>query len=662
MKMPVKARGIMALDSGVFLSSFAKSIRALSIDMVENAKSGHPGAPLGLADIMAYLFKEFLQYSPDDPNWLARDRFVLSAGHASAMLYSTLFLTGYKFTLEDLKKFRQLNSKTPGHPEVDLEYGIECTTGPLGQGVGNAVGMALAQKMLAARFGQIFNCKTVVVAGDGCFMEGVAQEALSLAGHLGLNNLIVIYDYNSVTLDGFREDSASEDVAARYRAENYDVFEIDGHNYEDIHRILAPLRENQQRPVLVLAKTIIGYGAKKKAGTHEAHGEPLGAEELQNVKEFHKIPLDKPFWFDQQVMETFQYAKKEKLSKSGDWALQSKAIEAAMFLKENISKELLEEIKKISWPEAISGRDALKMTLPLIAKYQKNFFTVSADLSGSDRTAIKDGGVVRTGSFEGRVIRAGIREHGMAAIANGMRLTGLRILTGTFFCFSDYMRPSLRLAALSHINTLFVFTHDSVGLGEDGPTHQPIEHLASLRAMPNLLLFRPSDPLEVAMGICFAMGQHVPVAIVLSRQAYNRTPDLKGLDVSSGHAVVFDSMPLATMVDFILYATGSEVALAVDVAKNLQQKGHSVRVISVISFKLYDAWLEKQSKENKDAHNLAKTTVSIEMASSFGWCRYAKEHIAIDTFGASAPIKDNLKFFGFNVEAIVDRLTRHTAP
>jgi transketolase len=652
----------MALDSGVFLSSFAKSIRALSIDMVENAKSGHPGAPLGLADIMAYLFKEFLVYSPDDPRWLGRDRFVLSAGHASAMLYSTLFLTGYKFTIDDLKKFRQLNSKTPGHPEVDLDYGIECTTGPLGQGVGNAVGMALAQKIIATRFGTLFDSKTVVIAGDGCFMEGVAQEALSLAGHLCLNNLIVIYDYNSVTLDGFREDSASEDVAARYRAENFDVYQIDGHNYEDIHRVLSPLRGEQQRPVLILAKTIIGYGAKKKAGTHEAHGEPLGPEELQNVKEFHKIPLDKPFYFEEEVTKFFHFVKKEKLQRSGDWAIQSKAIETAMFLNEAVSKELIEEIKKISWPQEISGRDALKMTLPLIAKYQNNFYTVSADLSGSDRTAIKEGGVVRTGSFEGRVIRAGIREHGMAAIANGMRLVGLRILTGTFFCFSDYMRPSIRLAALSHVNTLFVFTHDSVGLGEDGPTHQPIEQLASLRAMPNLQVFRPSDPLEVALGLCFAMQQHGPVAMILSRQAYKRTPDLVAVDIQKGHSEVFDGAPAATMLDYLLFATGSEVALAVDVAKALQEKGHSVRVISLFSFKLYDAWLKKQKEEKKELRHQAKTTVSIEMASSFGWCQYAKEHIAIDTFGASAPIKDNLKFFGFTVDAILDRLLRPTAP
>jgi transketolase len=655
--MLVKARGIMALDSGVFLSRFAKSIRSLSIDMVENAKSGHPGAPLGLADVMAYVFNEFLRYSPEDPGWLGRDRFVLSAGHASAMLYSTLFLTGYKFTMEDLKRFRQLESKTPGHPEVDLARGIECTTGPLGQGIGNAVGMALSQKMLMARFGNIFDAKTVVVAGDGCFMEGVAQEALSLAGHLGLNNLIVIYDYNSVTLDGFREDSASEDVEARYRAESFDVYTVDGHNYEDIHRVLAPLKLKQDRPVLILAKTIIGYGAKKKAGTHEAHGEPLGPEELQNVKEFHQIPLDKPFWFDEEIQADFIHRNKEKLQRSKDWLINSKAVEASMFLKEPISKELVDEIKKMVWPESVSGRDALKMTLPLIAKYQKNFFTVSADLSGSDRTAIKDGGVVRTGSFEGRVIRAGIREHGMAAIANGMRLVGLRILTGTFFCFSDYMRPSIRLAALSHVNTIFVFTHDSVGLGEDGPTHQPIEHLASLRAMPNLLLFRPSDPLEVALGLCFAMEQHVPVAMVLSRQGYPRTPDLKGLDISTGHAVVFDSASQSSMYDYILYSTGSEVALAVDVAKRLSQKGQSVKVISLFNFKLYDAWLLKQSNPSVQA----KTSVSIEMGSSFGWCRYAKEHVAIDSFGASAPIKDNLKHFGFTVDAILDRLSRHTA-
>lgn len=648
----------MALDSGNFLSRFARSIRSLSIDMVENAKSGHPGAPLGLADVMAYLFKEFLNYSPQDPHWFGRDRFVLSAGHASAMLYSTLFMTGYKFTLDDLKKFRQLNSKTPGHPEVDIDYGIECTTGPLGQGIGNAVGMALSQKIMQARFGQIFNSKTVVIGGDGCFMEGVAQEALSLAGHLGLNNLIVIYDYNSVTLDGFREDSASEDVAARYAAESYDVFLVDGHNYEDIHRVLSPLKENQQRPVLILAKTIIGYGAKKKAGTHEAHGEPLGAEELQNVKEFHQIPLDKPFWFDEEIKQQFLSKSKDRLARSNDWSITSKAIEAAMFLKEPLAKELEEEIKKTVWPDAISGRDALKMALPMIAKHQKNFFTMSADLSGSDRTAIKDGGVIRTGSFEGRVIRAGIREHGMAAIANGMRLFGLRILTGTFFCFSDYMRPSVRLAALSHVNTLFVFTHDSVGLGEDGPTHQPIEHLASLRAMPNLLLFRPSDPLEVAMGLYFAMGQHVPVAMVLSRQAYPRTPDLKSLSIESGHAVVYDSKSSSSMYDYCIYATGSEVALAVDVAKQLQQKGNSVVVISLFNFKLYDAWLKKQSGDLY----LAKATVSIEMAASFGWCKYAKIHFGIDTFGASAPIKDNLKFFGFTPDAIVSHLSMHTAP
>ncbi|MFZ4773187.1 MAG: transketolase family protein [Chlamydiia bacterium] len=648
----------MELEAATFLTRFARSIRSLSVDMVEKANSGHPGAPLGLADVVAYLFKDFLRYSPEDPHWLGRDRFVLSAGHASAMLYSTLFMTGYHYALDDLHHFRQLHSKTPGHPEIDVDRGIECTTGPLGQGVGNGVGMAFAQKILEARFGETLAAKTVVIAGDGCFMEGVAQEALSLGGHLGLNNLIVIYDYNSVTLDGFREDSASEDVAARYAAEGYDVFTIDGHNFEDIHRVLAPLRKNQERPVLILARTIIGYGAKKKAGTHEAHGEPLGAEELQNVKEFHQIPLNNPFWFDSDVKNYFEEAKKEKKAESHKWAKGAKAMEAHNFVAEVVSKELEEELKKIVWPASVSGRDALKSALVLIAKHQKNFFTMSADLSGSDRTAIKDGGVITPGNFEGRTIRAGIREHGMAAIANGLRLGGIHILTGTFFCFSDYMRPSIRLAALSHINTIFVFTHDSVGLGEDGPTHQPIEHLASLRAMPNLILMRPSDPMEVVMGLAFALSQKGPVSMVLSRQGYARTPSLNPLSIESGHAIVYDFPPNDGMYDYFLYATGSEVALAVEVGKLLQQKGHSVKVISLFSFILFQEWLKKQSLKVRTDYQKHRHSVSIEMASSFGWDRYAKEHIAIDTFGASAPLKDVLNFFEFTPNAIVDRLTR----
>ncbi len=649
-------------SESTFLTRFARSIRSLSIDCVEKANSGHPGAPLGLADVMAYLFKDFLRYSPDDPHWLGRDRFVLSAGHASAMLYSTLFLSGYHYVMDDLQHFRQLHSKTPGHPEVDVDRGIECTTGPLGQGVGNGVGMAFAQKILEARFGNELQAKTVVVAGDGCFMEGVAQEALSLAGHLGLNNLIVIYDYNSVTLDGFRADSASEDVEARYRAENFDVFTIDGHNFEDIRRVLEPLRKMQERPVLILARTIIGFGAKKKAGTHEAHGEPLGAEELKNVKEFHQIPLDKPFWFDEELKKHFEHNREEKKHASHHWAKSSQAIEAKAFVNEAPSAALVDELKKIVWPASISGRDAMKMALPLIAKHQKNFFTMSADLSGSDRTALKDGGVITPGNFEGRTIRAGIREHGMGAIANGMRLVGIRILTGTFFCFSDYMRPTIRLAALSHINTIFVFTHDSVGLGEDGPTHQPIEHLASLRAMPNLTLLRPSDPMEVALGLVFSLSQKGPVVMVLSRQGYARTESLQPLSIETGHAVVFDFPPQDNLYDYFLYATGSEVALAVDVAKLLQQKGHSVRVISLFSFNLFDHWLKKQSLDVRNQYHRYRHSVSIELASSFGWDRYAKEHIAIDTFGASAPIKDVLNHFEFTAHAIVDRLSRTVNP
>jgi transketolase len=645
----------MSQDSHNFLTRFSRSIRSLSIDMVEHAKSGHPGAPLGLADVMSYLFSDFLRYSPQDPEWLGRDRFVLSAGHASAMLYSTLFLTGYDFTLEDLKQFRQLHSKTPGHPEVDIKRGIECTTGPLGQGVSNGVGMALAQKMLQARFSDHLEAKTVVVAGDGCFMEGVAQEALSLAGHLGLDNLIVIYDYNGVTLDGFREDSASEDVKARYEAEGFDVFTVDGHNFEDIRRVIEPLRKGQQRPVLVLARTIIGFGAKKKAGTHEAHGEPLGAEELQNAKLFHQIPLDQPFWYDGDVKQKLDSLKKERSQLAHTWETSPFAQQALAFIKEPLSKELENQIRALQWSDAMSGRDAMKMTLSLIAKHQQNFFSMSADLSGSDRTALKEGGVVTPGNFEGRTIRAGIREHGMAGIANGMRLAGLHILIGTFFCFSDYMRPSIRLAALSHVNTIYAFTHDSVGLGEDGPTHQPIEQLASLRAMPNLIVLRPADPMEVGLSLYFALSQHAPVAIVLSRQSYARTTSLHPLSIEQGHAIVFETDKKSGL-DYVLFATGSEVALAVDVAKGLQMKGKSARVVSLFSFKLFEAWLSKQQPQVQDLYKKAHHTVSIELASSFGWDRFAHHHIAIDSFGSSAPLKDNLKLFGFTQDAILARI------
>lgn len=637
------------------ISLFAQSIRALAVDMVEKAQSGHPGAPLGLADFVALLFGRHLKHDPLDPFWPARDRFVLSAGHASALLYSTLFLDGYPYELDDLKQFRQLGSKTPGHPERDPERGVEVTTGPLGQGIANSVGMALASKLLAARFGKAWDYTVYCIGGDGCFMEGVSQEALSFAGHYGLDNLVLIYDYNEITLDGPKSQSCSEDSAAHFRAKGFSVFEVDGHDLDAMENLFNKLQNREKKPVVVLLKTIIGKGAPNKQGTADVHGAPLGKEELEATKEFHKIPKEPLFWYSEEL--------KKKLKERGErlhqerlaWEKQEGVQEGKAFLLNPISTDLEGELSAINWKSPLSGRDASSKVLEQLADREENFFSLSADLSHSNKTLLKKHGIVTASDFSGRTIHAGVREFAMAAIVNGLVSCSVRAFGATFFCFSDYMRPAIRLAALSHLPSIFLFTHDSIALGEDGPTHQPIEHLASFRAMPNAVVLRPSDPHEVAMSWLFALSHRGATLLVLSRQAYPQVASKRlslAEGVSRGGYAVYGS--LEESVDLVLIASGSEVALAFAAAKELEQHSFSVRVVSMVSTQLFDC----QKKEYQTRVLQGKKRISIEMGSTFGWSRYADASIGIDSFGVSAPEKEALSHFGFTKEKIVETILK----
>ncbi len=652
------------------LQKIANTIRQLSMEAVEKANSGHPGMPMGCAELGAYLYGHFLKHNPKNSKWHNRDRFVLSAGHGSMWLYSCLFLSGFKLSLEDIKKFRQLHSKTPGHPEYGHTDGVEATTGPLGQGVGNAVGMALGMKILEEKFNtdeyQVFNNKVVCIAGDGCLMEGVSSEVSSFAGHLKLDNLILIYDSNNICLDGPTHECFTEDTKARYRAYGWEVFEIDGYDFDAMENVFNEIRENQQRPVFIVAHTIIGKGAPTKANTHKAHGSPLGEEEVQLVKKELNLS-QKQFYIPQTVLDYFQQkrGKDEKLEEEWDdifrrWskAHPEKYDEFESMLNLDLPSGLEEELSKIEMKSPIAGREASHKVLNHLAKIFLSLYGGSADLSGSDKTLLQEYDIIKPGNFSGRNFKYGVREFGMGTIVNGMSLLGfIRPFCGTFLTFSDYMRNSIRLAALSSYRVIYQFTHDSIFLGEDGPTHQSIEQIASLRAMPNLFVFRPGDSNEVKMT-WIAMLQHKgPCVIILSRQAL---PELAGTrksfskGVAKGAYIVKEEKQKA---DFSIFATGSELSLAMDVAESLEKLGKDVRVVSFVCWELF----EMQSalyKENILGKKAGKK-ISIEAAVDFGWHKYVGDNgitIAMETFGLSAPQQDLAQEFGFVSDGIVQRI------
>lgn len=652
------------------LTQIAKTIRGLSIDAVQKADSGHPGLPLGCAELGAYLYGVALRHNPRNPNWINRDRFVLSAGHGSMLLYSCLHLSGFDLSLEQIKQFRQLHSMTPGHPEKQDTPGVETTTGPLGQGFGNAVGTALALKMLAARFNtanhKIFDSKVYALMGDGCVMEGVTGEVSSLAGHLHLDNIIGIYDSNKISLDGPLSESCSENTRMRYESYGWEVYDVDGHDFEAIERVFEEARRDQKRPRLIIAHTVIGKGSPNKAGTHKVHGSPLGPEEVAATKQALGLP-EEPFFVPSAVTAYFQKRLKEDAELEAKW---NRTFEAwgkenpellrdfEAMLQKKIPDDLEQKLKTLEIKAPVAGRKASQDVLNFLADLLPFLYGGSADLSGSDLTMIKKFPLISPGIFNGRNIKFGVREFGMATMANGIAQSGMIVpFIGTFLTFSDYMRNAIRLACLMQEQVIYQFTHDSIFLGEDGPTHQPVEHYAALRAIPNLQVIRPADDYEVKMAWIAALRYHGPTALILSRQNLPHLPQTE-VDYANGmgrgaYAVKNPS----GKPDYTLIATGSEVNLALNVAAELEKLGKKTRVISMPCWEIY----EKQSKEYKESilGGDIGIRVSIEAGVEQGWHKYIGIDgiaISIDKFGASAPMQQLAKEYGFTVEAILKRI------
>ncbi len=650
------------------------TLRALCMDAVQKANSGHPGAPMGLAPVAYVLFKRFLKHNPKNPAWIDRDRFVLSGGHVSSLLYSLLYLFGYGLELEDLQNFRQWGSKTPGHPEYKDTPGVETTTGPLGQGIANAVGMAIAERHLAARFNQpgkeLIDHHTYVMCGDGDLMEGVAQEAVSLAGHLGLGKLILIYDDNAITIEGRTDISFTENVRTKFESMNWHVVEVDdGNDLEEIQKALQAGKDAVARPTLVKVTTHIAYGSPGKQDSPDAHGSPLGEEEIRLVKEFYGVPVDKTFYVPEEVLTESRKALLFGQGFENSWqeifnAYKTEHPELASLFVDAISGFLTTGwdagIPRFRAEEgAVATRAASGKVLNAIAERLPVLMGGSADLAPSNKTYLNNSGDFQKNSWEGRNIRFGVREHAMAAIMSGMYLhSGVRPYGGTFLVFADYMRPAIRLASLMKLPVIYVFTHDSVAVGEDGPTHQPVEHLASLRAIPGLQVIRPADANETALAWKQALTtMDAPTALLLSRQK------LPILDLSSKegefHCGAYTLKDAGPKADMILIASGSEVHLCVAAAKTLEQDhGIKASVVSMPSWELFD----RSPAPYRERILPAAVTrrMAVEAGISMGWHKYVGQKgkiIGIDRFGASAPGSTVLKEYGFSVENIVKTAT-----
>ncbi|MBN8828452.1 MAG: transketolase [Sphingobacteriia bacterium] len=644
----------------------ANAIRFLSMDAVEKAKSGHPGMPMGMADIAIVLFSEFLNFNPQQPNWLNRDRFILSNGHGSMLQYALLHLFGYDLSIEDIKDFRQLGSKTPGHPEYGHTIGVETTTGPLGQGVANAVGMAIAAKKLQSEIGaDLLNNKIYVFVGDGCLMEGITHEAISLAGHLNLNNLVVIFDDNSISIDGNTELSASENYIETFKACSFDTNSINGHDYDEIRA--AIFRANKsEKPYFIAAKTIIGFGAPNKAGSEAAHGAPLGEDEITKTREKLGWPHNK-FEVPKEVYSYFNDVVSKKVKIYDEWAnklnLSSnkikdliKNIENKYYLK-NLDKALKEAkdfIQNNKKPEAT--RKSSGNILNILGKHLINLVGGSADLTISNETKPGYFKPITKNDFSGKYVYYGVREHAMGAIMNGMTLFGNIIpYAGTFLTFSDYMKPAIRLASLMKLKVIYVFTHDSIGLGEDGPTHQPVEHLASLRAIPNLQVLRPCDATETLEAWELALKYEGPTALILTRQNLEPLRDSSENNLSSNGGYIIRGNNEATKVT--LFATGSEVEIAVKVHENLSKKGISSKVFSLPCIEKF----VENSELYKQVLNEKNLKIGIEAAIKFGWERLIGTDgifVGVESFGASGPYKELYEHYGIAPEKIIEKIER----
>jgi transketolase len=667
--MTIHALSTVAGRPDVSHADMANAIRFLAIDAVEKAKSGHPGMPMGMADVATVLFSRFLKFDSSDPAWPDRDRFVLSAGHGSMLLYALLHLTGHEgVTSEELKAFRQWGSKTPGHPEYGHTPGVETTTGPLGQGVATAVGMALAERLLNARFGDGFvDHYTYVIAGDGCLMEGLSHEAISLAGHLRLNRLIVLFDDNQISIDGSTSLSCSDDQLARFKASGWSACRIDGHDPEAIATAIGRAR-NDDRPSLIACRTIIGFGAPNRQGTEKAHGAPLGAEEIAKTRAALNWP-HQPFELPEAVRTQWRNIGARGQGARRSWIERTRLVNSASrspfhdALNRHLPCEYaaaLAQIRNrfgIDRPD-IATRQASQLVIDTIAEALPNLLGGSADLTHSNLTRAKTQQPVRSDHFEGSYIHYGVREHAMAAAMNGIALHGGFIpYGGTFLTFADYSRPAIRLAALMGVRVIHVMTHDSIGLGEDGPTHQPVEHLASLRAIPNLLVFRPGDAVETAEAWdCALRAQTSPSVLCLSRQA------LPAFRENIGNANLVASGAYVAIEpdggrDVTLIATGSEVSIALEAAKRLARDGVRAAVVSAPCFDLF----RRQSREYRAEVLGTAPRIGVEAAIEGDWMRWlgdAGEFIGMTGFGASAPAEKLYREFGITAEAVVTAARR----
>ena len=641
----------------------ANSIRALSMDAVQKANSGHPGMPMGMADVCTILFKYFLKFNPKNPSWINRDRFVLSAGHGSMLLYSLLYLTGYKSVkINDIKNFRQINSICAGHPEYVQNSGIETTTGPLGQGISNAVGFALAEEILKNKIGKdLINHKTYVVAGDGCLMEGISHEAMSLAGHLKLKNLIMLFDNNSISIDGPTSLAVSDDFKKRFESYGWNYIEINGHEEKEIFKALKKV-QSAKKPTVISCKTKIGYGSPNKSGKASSHGSPLGAEEIKLVRKELEWSY-KPFQIPQNIMKNWRKIgrKGENVEYKWNKIYKKKKSRIDKFFKNNFINSILSEKKTaVKNNKILATRKSSESIITSLVKKSNSLIGGSADLAGSNNTKTINNKIISPGNFDGNYIHYGVREHAMCGIMNGLALHSKFIpYGGTFLIFSDYCKPSIRLAAMMKQQIIYVMTHDSIGLGEDGPTHQPIEQLSGLRSIPNLNIFRPADRLETIECWELALKSfETPSILSLTRQNLNpiRGKFSKANKCSLG---AYEVLRTNKKVKLTILASGSEVNTAIETSHKLAKDNIYSKVISVPSMELFD--LQSNRYKNKIL-NETKLKISIEAGSTDCWKKYVGDigmTFGINVFGKSAPYEDIYKFFGLVSSKIANKLKRH---
>jgi transketolase len=640
-------------------NDLANCIRFLSIDAVQKANSGHPGMPMGMADVATVLFKNFLKFNPQNPDWLNRDRFVLSAGHGSMLLYSLLYLTGYKsISLNSIKKFRQLNSICAGHPEYHPKTGIETTTGPLGQGIANAVGFAMAEEILKKKLGkEIINHKTYVLAGDGCLMEGISHEAMSLAGHLKLKNLVMLFDNNSISIDGPTSLAVSDNFKKRFESYGWNYILINGHDEREIFKALKKV-QHAKKPTVISCKTKIGYGSPNKSGKSSSHGSPLGLDEIKLVRDTLKWNY-KPFQIPNKILNEWKKIGKKGQLLENKWnkIYKKKKKEIDKVLKNNFKKVLkTEKQNAVKELNSLATRKSSEQTLSALTKENNTLIGGSADLAGSNNTKTKHHKITKPGNFDSDYIHYGVREHAMSGIMNGLALHSSFIpYGGTFLIFSDYCKPSIRLSALMQQRVIYVMTHDSIGLGEDGPTHQPIEHLSGLRAIPNLNVFRPADRMETIE--CWEQAlKNLKTPSILSLTRQNLDPIRKKYSITNKCSFgAYEVLRTNKKINLTILASGSEVNLAIETSHKLAKDKMYSKVISMPCQDLFD--LQSNSYKRKIL-NETKLKISIEAASTDCWKKYVGNNgltFGIDTFGKSAPYKEIYKHFGLTAKNIVNK-------